>query len=125
MKISVNEQEQRFYLATKNGWQGAVGHEIKVGEYSFCAIPTNRAINVSEVSSGIKIADVPYSVGFLEKGKNGVMELFEKIGEDMKNVIKDNANFDKAVKQEKSKAIDLLGEKPQTENVNLEKMLKE
>ncbi|WP_234028461.1 hypothetical protein [Lentibacillus sp. Marseille-P4043] len=58
MKIAVNEQPQQFYLALKK-WTPAVGHEIKVGQYRFSAIPVKNIIRVSEVTTGAKLYDIP------------------------------------------------------------------
>ncbi len=120
MKITVNEQLQQFYLAT-DIWRKAVGHEIKVGKYRFCSIPTKTGINVSEVSSGARLLEIPYSDNIIQlaEDKDGAIELFYEIGESIERIIGEQINFDAAIKGLKKIAFDKLGEMPEIKNVEV------
>ncbi|PEU07176.1 hypothetical protein CN525_26765, partial [Bacillus sp. AFS014408] len=76
------EQSQRFYLAFEK-WESAVGHEIKVGQYRFCAIPLSESINISEVTSGVNAINIPMSleIRMVTATKEETMKFFEKVGE--------------------------------------------
>lgn len=119
MKITVNEQAQRFYLAT-NRWEPVVGHEIKVGKYKFCAIPLKGHINVSEVTSGCKLFNIPMNfMIMLETGnKEGTMNFLIKVGESIKRIIDKQDDFDRMLEDMKTLALDRLGKMPPVENVD-------
>ncbi len=118
MEITVNEQPQRFYLALDK-WEGAVGHEIKVGGYRFCAIPLSNSLNVSEVTSGAKLLDIPLTLGFITATKEDSLKLFEKVGKLIKQVIEGSTDFDKRLKNMKKIAFEQLGEMPPIEDVDI------
>lgn len=59
MKIEVIAQPKIFWLAGKKSWIQAVGHEIKVGQYRFCVMGIDDVFNISEVTTGTKIFEVP------------------------------------------------------------------
>ncbi|MDA2480735.1 hypothetical protein ACS2TZ_21845 [Bacillus cereus group sp. Bce025] len=119
MKIKVNEQSQRFHLAFDE-WVPAVGHEIKVGKYRFCAIPLSDAINVSEVTSGVKAISVPINlkVWMLTSTKEDTMKFLEKVGEHLKLIIEERGNFDELLEKQKKIAFERLGEMPPIEDVD-------
>ncbi|MDF9626831.1 hypothetical protein P5775_29555 [Bacillus cereus] len=119
MEIKVNEQTQRFYLAFDE-WVPAVGHEIKVGQYRFCAIPSSKFINISEVTSGVKIINIPLSIELImvTATKEGTMQFLEKFGESLKRKIESMKDFDEQLAQMKKRSLDLLGEMPSIEDVD-------
>lgn len=119
MKISVNEQAQRFYLAFEE-WTPAVGHEIKVGKYRFSAIPMSGQINVSEVTSGCKVFNIPMTVEsmMITATKEGTIKYCYKIGESLKRLILKAPNFDEQLKQMKNESFERLGEMPPIEKVD-------
>ncbi|WP_242321142.1 hypothetical protein [Bacillus cereus group sp. BfR-BA-01312] len=119
MEIKVNEQSQRFYLAFDE-WVPAVGHEIKVGKYRFCAIPLSDAINVSEITSGVKAISVPINlkVWMLTSTKEDTMKFLEKVGEHLKLIIEERGNFDELLEKQKKIAFERLGEMPPIEDVD-------
>lgn len=120
MNITVNEQEQRFYLAAKK-WEPVVGHEIKIGEYRFCAIPTEDGINVSEVSSGAKVTVFPMNLknSLLAQTKKDSMKIFNKIGESIKRIIEKQSDFDAQLEKLKQTAFDRLGKMPPIVDVDV------
>ncbi len=113
MKISVNEQTQTFYLACDT-WKSVVGHEIRIGKFRFCAIPVPGYINVSEVTTGSKILDVPMTLEMMldTETKEGAMLLFQKIGESIKSIINRQDNFELTLEKMKALSFELLGEMP-------------
>ncbi|MBO1005631.1 hypothetical protein ACFSKI_19055 [Pseudogracilibacillus auburnensis] len=119
MKITVNDQPEQFYLAFKK-WMPAAGHEIKVGNYRFCAIPIGKTINISEVTSGAMLMRVPVNlVAFqLMSTKEGTIEHFYTIGESIKRIIKKH-DFDTMIKEMQKKTYDLLGEMPSVEDIDV------
>ncbi|MFV1457175.1 hypothetical protein [Bacillus mycoides] len=126
MEIKVNEQTQRFYLAFDE-WVPAVGHEIKVGQYRFCAIPLSDSINVSEVTSGVKAISVPVNlkVWMLTSTKEDTMRFLEKVGEQLKLIMETRGNFDELLKKQKKIAFERLGEMPPIENADTDWIFEE
>jgi hypothetical protein len=126
MNISVNEQTQRFYLAS-NKWNPAIGHEIKVGKYRFCAIPLSGHINVSEVTSGAKVFEIPMNVEIMleTESKEGSIKFFNKIGESLKRIIVGTNNFDDQLVMIKKIALERLGEMPKIEEIDTDWLLED
>ncbi|PEB52468.1 hypothetical protein COO03_11845 [Bacillus sp. AFS098217] len=126
MKIKVNEQSQRFYLAFEK-WESAVGHEIKVGQYRFCAIPLSESINISEVTSGVNAINIPMSleIRMVTATKEETMKFFEKVGEHLKRIIESTKDFDDRLKEMKKTAFERLGEMPPIENVDIDWIFEE
>ncbi|AGE75853.1 hypothetical protein P9W99_19570 [Bacillus cereus] len=119
MEIKVNEQAQRFYLAFDE-WVPAVGHEIKVGKYRFCAIPLSKSINISEVTSGVHAMSIPidFRIWMATSTKEDTMRFLEKAGEGLKRILKRQSNLDELLKKNKKIAFDRLGEMPPIEDVD-------
>lgn len=126
MEIKVNEKTQRFYLAFDE-WVPAIGHEIKVGQHRFCAIPLSDSINVSEVTSGVKAISVPINlkVWMLTSTKEDTMRFLEKVGEQLKLIMEERGNFDELLKKQKKIAFERLGEMPPIENVDTDWIFEE
>ncbi|MFT8319313.1 MAG: hypothetical protein ABF649_00590 [Bacillus sp. (in: firmicutes)] len=122
MEITVNEQPQRFYLAINNKWEPAVGHEIKVGEYRFCAIPLSNRINISEVTSGARVLNIPMTleITMATASKEGSVKFFYKVGESLKRIIGRAFDFNEQLANMKKTAFERLGEMPPIENVDVE-----
>jgi hypothetical protein len=121
MEITVNEQPQQFYLAMKTKWAPAFGHEIKVGKYLFCAIPVGNKINISEITSGAKVHEIPFNdaVLALTETKDGTMQFLIMIGKTIKQIIDKQDNFDKSIDNLKKIAFDRLGEMPNIKDVEV------
>lgn len=119
MEITVNEQTQKFYLAMDK-WKEVVGHEIKVGEYRFCAIPFIDNINISEVTTGARILYIPVNDEMMTAlvTKEGSMRYFKKTGKHLKKLIESANDFDKRLAMMGKTAFERLGKMPQVENVN-------
>jgi hypothetical protein len=119
MDISVNEQTQTFYLACKE-WVPTVGHEIRVGKYRFCALPLESGINISEVTSGMRVLTLPMTpdVHVITETKEGSMIYFLKVGERIKKLIEAMSDFDEHLSKMVKTSFDSLGEMPPIENYN-------
>ncbi|WJV32001.1 hypothetical protein QTG56_25650 (plasmid) [Rossellomorea sp. AcN35-11] len=117
MKISVNEQTQTFYLACLE-WVPTVGHEIRVGDYRFCALPLESGINISEVTSGMRVLKLPMSeeVHTITETKEGSMIYFLKVGERIKRLIEGMKDFDKHLSEMVKTSVERLGEMPPIED---------
>ena len=114
MNVTVNEQPQLFYLAGKNKWMTGAGHGIMVGEYHFCAIPFRGCINITEVTSGAKVVEIPIdtNIHMLTQTKKGTLRFFEAVGEMLITTIESTPNFDKEIQRLKGIAFETLGEMP-------------
>ncbi|OLR26036.1 hypothetical protein [Bacillus cereus] len=126
MEIKVNEQSQRFHLAFDE-WVPAVGHEIQVGKYRFCAIPVRDAIYVSEVTSGVKAISVPINlrVWMLTSTQEDTMKFLEKVGEHLKRLIEERGNFDELLETQKKTVFERLGKMPPIEDVDTDWLIAE
>ncbi|MBG9611695.1 hypothetical protein [Bacillus cereus] len=126
MEIKVNEQFQRFHLAFDK-WVPAVGHEIQVGKYRFCAIPVRDAIYVSEVTSGVKAISVPINlrVWMLISTQEETLKFLEKVGEHLKRLIEERGNFDELLETQKKTAFERLGKMPPIEDVDTDWLIAE
>lgn len=126
MEIKVNDQLQRFYLAYGKGWIEAVGHEIKVGKYRFSAVPTEGRIIVSELTTGMKFRDFTVTpLMLMAFDKDDTINHLMTIGETIKETINETDNFDKYIEDGKKFTEEFLGEKPKTENADMEKITNE
>lgn len=115
MRVTVNEQEQLFYLATEDGWEGRIGHEMRIGDYKFCIIPFDDHINVSEVSSGFNVLSVPYSdIDLMALDETSIINLVWEITQTIQMII-DRSDFDSIISRAKTDGINKLGEKPETD----------
>lgn len=119
MEIKVNEQAQRFYLAFDE-WVPAVGHEIKIGQYRFCAIPLSKSINISEVTSGVHAMSIPidFRIWMATSTKEDTMRFLEKAGEGLKRILERQSNLDELLAKNKKIAFERLGEMPPIEDVD-------
>ncbi|CAM4111944.1 hypothetical protein [Mesobacillus thioparans] len=121
MDITVNEQAQQFYLALEK-WAPVVGHEIKVGEYRFCAIPIANRINISEVTTGARLFNVPVdlTIHLITETKEDTIKFLYAVGESIKRVIDKQVNFDEMLSKMKKTSIARLGDMPPIEDVDIE-----
>ncbi|SPR94873.1 hypothetical protein [Bacillus altitudinis] len=121
MKITVNEQSQRFYLATTKDWKPMVGHEIRVGKYRFCAIPMDGHINITEVTSGLQIVEIPMSLGVMIETvtKEGAISWLYKVGESLLKIVR-MKDYDKQLEKMKKMTIEKLGDMPPIEDVDMD-----
>ncbi|MDC2867582.1 hypothetical protein [Bacillus sp. BP-3] len=119
MEIKVNEQTQRFYLAFEK-WEAAVGHEIKVEKYRFCAIPLSKSINISEVTSGVHAISIPIDsrIWMATSTKEDTMRFLAKAGEGLKRILEKQSNLDELLAKQKKVAFSRLGAMPPIEDVD-------
>lgn len=119
MKIEVEEQTKRFYLAF-NQWRPQVGHGINVGDYSFFAVPTPEGINVSEATSGLKMFVVPLTieVALVTATKEESLKFLYEVGKIIRKKINKQNNFHKILEEERIKAISRLGPMPEIEIID-------
>ncbi|MGY0692964.1 hypothetical protein ACW2QC_09275 [Virgibacillus sp. FSP13] len=120
MNIIVNEQPQQFYLAAKK-WVMVVGHEIKVGKYRFCAIPLGKQVNVTEVTSGAKVYNIPvnFTIDLMTETKEGAIDFFYQVGKSIERIIEKQDDFDAMIADMKQTAFNLLGEMPEIKDAEV------
>ncbi|MEM5646516.1 hypothetical protein AAHH72_19455 [Bacillus cereus] len=120
MEIKVNEQSQKFHLATTEGYVHGIGHGIQVGKYKFCAIPIGKNINISEVTTGVKVINVPITIDiFIQTStKEDTMKFLVKVGEMVKRIISKAENIDTLIEDAKKSIVESFGEIPQPEDVD-------
>lgn len=120
MKIMINEQSQKFHLATTEGYVHGIGHGIQVGKYKFCAIPIGKNINISEVTTGVKVINVPITIDiFIQTStKEDAMKFLVKVGEMVKRIISKAENIDTLIEDAKKSIVESFGEIPQPEDVD-------
>lgn len=121
MEIKVHEQPKRFQLAM-NGWVGAIGHEINVGEYSFCAIPTGDFINVSEVTTGLRMFNVQITDDIASKTetKEKANQYFYTLGDKLKTMIERSEDFKGHLELWRRYTRKRFGEQPEIYAVNID-----
>lgn len=128
MEVTVNEQAKRFWMARTfldNGehmWKPVVGHEITVGEFSFfiAALP-NNLLNVSEVTTGYKVFEIPLTFVDLivTDTKEQTMEFYrDYVGERLKRIIQKTPNLKQQVSAVRENQQEQLGEMPPIEDVD-------
>ncbi len=103
MKIEVNGQFKKFWLAYPQQWVPFYGHEIKVGKYSFCAGGTKKGIVVSETTTGSRVAILPYNqlAQIMTATREGTLDYYETfVAPMLVNAIKRN-NVDKMLAEMK------------------------
>ncbi|MEK5070527.1 hypothetical protein [Sporosarcina sp. FSL K6-1508] len=121
MNIIVNEQAQAFWLAYPDRWVNAVGHEIKVGEYQFCATPKGKKINVSEITTGTKLFEYQIDplTWLVAATKEGYINYLHVVGERIAEIMSGSKNFDREFERMKKASFEMLGAMPPIENVDL------
>ncbi|HHX9918361.1 TPA: hypothetical protein ACVTHL_005444 [Bacillus cereus] len=97
MEIKVNEQAQKFHLATNQGnWQPMIGHAIQIDEFILCACPMfdtvfGSVLNISEVTTGHRVLlPIPVVGDAYEKtstAAGAVAFLRTEVAEEIKRVI--------------------------------------
>lgn len=121
MKVKVNEQPQRFYIALDK-WTPAAGHEICVGDFCFAAIPTEDSINVIEVSTGYRVLEIPWtrqSKGATQT-KEQALRYFERVAKEIAELLEQQQQFSWRIADLKKQNKQRLGDKPPTENIDVE-----
>lgn len=120
MEIKINEQSQKFHLATTEGYVHGIGHGIQVGKYKFCAIPIGKNINISEVTTGVKVINVPITIDIYiqTSTKEDAMKFLVKVGEMVKRIISKAENIDTLIEDAKKSIVESFGEIPQPEDVD-------
>ncbi|AZJ20700.1 hypothetical protein CT694_13850 [Bacillus wiedmannii bv. thuringiensis] len=120
MGIKINEQLQKFHLATTEGYVHGIGHGIQVGKYKFCAIPIGKNINISEVTTGVKVINVPITIDiFIQTStKEDAKKFLVKVGEMVKRIISKAENIDILIEDAKKSIVESFGEIPQPEDVD-------
>lgn len=124
MEIKVNAQPQQFYLAmpARKKWTPVAGHEIKVGKYRFFASPIGDVINVSEVTTGAKVMNIPLDpvTLFMTAEKEGAIDYFHMVGERIKKVLEKLNDFDSMLEEFQKEAFEQLGEMPEIIDVEMD-----
>ena len=124
MKVKVNEQPQRFYLAM-NKWEPAVGHGIQIGDMQLCAIPMGGIINISEVTTGARM--MRYKLGIIEwletADPEGFLNYLQRVGEDLVKRLSKHDDLDQQIEKLRAVAFEKLGPMPAIEDVDVEELL--
>lgn len=111
MKVEVNSQSKKFWLAYPEGWEPAHGHEITVGEYSFSAIPIESGILVSEVTTGMRVNLFPHNMltAIMGATKEGTLDYYEAfIAPALLKAIEKHPNIEKLLAEGRNQ-VDKLG----------------
>lgn len=113
MGITVNEQVQQFYLALEK-WTPVMGHEIKIGEYRFCAIPIGNRINISEITTGARVFNIPVdlTISLITETKEDTIKFLYYVGESIKRIIDKLDDFAGMLLEMKKTVFKRLGEMP-------------
>ncbi|MBT2634558.1 hypothetical protein J7E20_08265 [Bacillus sp. ISL-26] len=121
MKITVDEQTKKFYLAF-NEWVPVAGHEIKVGKYRFCAVPILDYINISEATSGTSVLKIKITpeVYMMTTTKKEAVQFLKGVGSDLVKIIKKHKKFEKKIEEARRKTLDKLGQMPPIEVCEVE-----
>ncbi len=119
MVITVNEQAQQFYLALEK-WTPVMGHEIKIGEFRFCAIPIGNRIKISEVTTGARLFNIPVdlTIHLITETKEDTIKFLYEVGQSIKRIIDKQADFAGMLSEMKRTAFERLGEMPPIEDVD-------
>lgn len=120
MNVEVIVQPKTFWLAGKQNWTQAVGHEIRVGKYRFCVIATKDFFNISEVTTGTKVTEIPVNqlTLLLTSTKEDTLEFFRvMIAPTLVNLIeKQGDKLELQLKKYKKIINETLGEMPPIED---------
>lgn len=124
MKVKINEQPQRFYLA-KDKWFPAVGHGIQIGDFQLCAVPMDGIINISEVTSGGKL--MRYKLNIIEwletSDQEGFLTYLQRVGEDLVKRLSKHKDLNQQIEKLRAIAFEKLGPMPAIEDVDIEELL--
>ena len=122
MEIKVNEQAQKFHLATATNWESLIGHEIQVGKYRFSAVPVADQINVSEVTTGFKAISLPMTQDVLiqTSTKEDTMKFLYKVGKRMESIVNKvgSSYLDNLIEDSRKLNLERIGEMPPIEDVD-------
>lgn len=126
MEITVIEKPKRFWLAKKSideekySWEPAIGHEIQVGVFRFFVAPIdNEFLNVSEVTTGLKVFEMKLTTLDLlfTETKEETMEFYRGvIGVKLKSIIDKMPNFKERLNQEREKQKAFFGDMPEIDD---------
>lgn len=126
MNILVNEQPKRFWRLFKTDgkckWEAFIGHEIKVGDYTFfiSALP-NLTLNVTEATTGAKVFEskMTDSIFMLTATKEETIEFYrEAVGETLKEIILKYPDLKERIKKMKAENVKQAGDMPTIEDVD-------
>ena len=123
MNIIIDDQPKRFYLAFNSRWIPAVGHEIRIGKYRFCVIIIKKTVNISEITSGTKVLEIPlnFAIFLRTETKEDALQFYKEVSERLlKLVIQNSAVLDERIKTIRQEAVSRLGEIPIVEIINID-----
>lgn len=97
MKVEVNSQSKKFWLAYPEGWEPIHGHEISIGKYRFSAAPIDKGILVSEITTGMRVKLFPHNMvsAIMGATKEGSLDYYKTLIAPALVAILKNTNFDK------------------------------
>lgn len=119
--VHLYEEPEKFPLVTKKGWVMLNGHRLKVGEFSFSAVPIGDKIRVSELITGAKIKDFAIDYGE-DTFENMMIHLGSVISMNLIMIIDKigKEKFRKNIDEFKSKNKELFKKKPQIQKHDVE-----
>lgn len=129
MKITVHEQEKRFYLSSENGWFSMSGNEIEIGNHRFCATPHGDAFSstiiFSEVTSGARLTaiELDFFDAFVLDSKEDYLQFLEEQANKLADLLSGRNDLDDEVLKMEYLAISKLGLKPPTEDIDIDEEL--
>lgn len=120
MKVKVNDQLKQFHLClTKSvGWVPAAGHEIQIGDFTFCAVQVTMNgdpyTNITEVTSGVAALNLKMNrLDLMQTAtKEGTMEYYQGIGERLAKHIEKTPDLAKQIREMRQLNVDMFGERP-------------
>lgn len=120
MKVEVNSQSKKFWLAYPEGWEPYYGHEIIVGEHRFSACVIKQGILVSEVTTGMRVKLFPHNFlsAIMGSTKEGTLDYYETfIAPTLVNAIEKHPNVKKLLAGGRAQVDRLgIGNMPQIED---------
>ncbi|MCG3089155.1 hypothetical protein [Sporosarcina cyprini] len=123
MEVIVKDQLQKFWLATEEGWIDAIGHSIHIDDIHLCVVAYDNKINVSEVTTGMRVAEKELSFTDLLnlQEKEDVMAYYNKIGRQISQLFSGKLPAIKQRIDERRKVTHTrLGTQPPIEDVDME-----
>lgn len=121
MKIEVNGQFKKFWLAYPQQWVPFYGHEIKIGKYRFGAGSNEQGVIVFETTTGSRVLTLPHNflTYIMGETREGTLDYYETfVAPMLVNAIK-RSDLDKMLVEMKEKIATFgIGEMPPIENAD-------
>lgn len=129
MEVNVHEQEKKFFLSSEKGWFSMVGNEIEIGKHRFCATPHGDAFSskiiFSEVTSGARLTaiDLDFFDSIVLDSKEDYLKFLKTKARKLADLLSKRSDLDDEVLKMEYLAINKLGPKPSTEDIDIDEEL--